>query len=66
MTEEEELLTGSQCTALLDSHLIGLENVFSVEALRSNRLTPMEQLKKYTFAVGLPNLGNTCYMNSLL
>ena len=23
-------------------------------------------MKKYTFAVGLPNVANTCYMNSLL
>lgn len=50
----------------LDSHLVGLEKVFSMEAIRSNVLTAQGTLKKYTFTVGLPNLGNTCYMNSLL
>ena len=50
----------------LDDHLIGLEKIFSVEALRSNRQISSGTLKKYTFAVGLPNVANTCYMNSLL
>ena len=50
----------------LDDHLFGLEKIFSVEALRSNRQISSGTLKKYTFAVGLPNVANTCYMNSLL
>ena len=50
----------------LDKHLVGLEQVFSVEAIRSSRVSPAGCLRKYTFAVGLPNVANTCYMNSLL
>ena len=50
----------------MDSHLKGILQVFSAEAIRSKRITPDGPLKKYTFAVGLPNVANTCYMNSLL
>ena len=51
----------------LDDHLTGLEKVFSVEASRTSLRLPHDGvLKKYTFAVGLPNVANTCYMNSLL
>ena len=51
----------------LDDHLNGLEKVFSVEARRTRLTLPVDGvLKKYSFAVGLPNSANTCYMNSLL
>ena len=50
----------------IDSHLSGIEHVFSTEAIRTNRMSAQGTLKKYTFAVGLPNVANTCYMNSLL
>ena len=50
----------------LDSHLTGLEHVFSIEVIRTKRVSAHGTLRKYTFAVGLPNVANTCYMNSLL
>ena len=52
--------------AHLDDHLTGLEKVFSVEANRTSFEVSGGVLKKYKFAIGLPNVANTCYMNSLL
>ena len=65
-SEVDESSVSLQRRKSLDEHLTGLEKVFSVEAIRNHRLTPFDTLKKYSFAIGLPNLGNTCYMNSLL
>ena len=41
-------------------------NVFSTEVFKQKRVVSRDRLMKYSYSVGLPNLGNTCYMNSLM
>lgn len=45
----------------------GVLKVFSTDSFQKQAVNLKgEHYRKYCYAIGLPNLGNTCYMNSLL